>query len=94
MKIRKITFILVLIIIAMFIVGCGAAEPEPTSTPAIHPGKVLVESRCSTCHGLPQVNNADYSADIWGATIDRMILAGAAVNDEQKALIVDYLVSK
>lgn len=94
MNTREFTLILILTIFALIVVGCGAAEPQPTATPEVHPGKALVESRCGTCHGVAQVNNVDYSADIWDTTIDRMIQAGAPVNDEQKELIIEYLVSK
>ena len=90
---RLFALILGLTIIALVIVGCGVAEPEPTPTPAVHPGKALVEGRCGTCHGVARVNTANFSREGWGATIDQMIALGAKVNDEQKEMIVDYLVS-
>jgi hypothetical protein len=81
----KYTLLVALVIASMVLVGCGSAEPTP------HPGEALVNSKCSTCHGLAQVENATYSRGIWETTVDRMVLAGMVATDEEKALIVDYL---
>lgn len=81
----KYTLFVALVIVSIVLVGCGTAEPTP------HPGEALVNSKCSTCHGLAQVENATYSRAIWETTVDRMVLAGMSISDEDKALIVDYL---
>jgi len=84
----KYTLLVVLVIVSMVLVGCGSSEPaEPTP----HPGEALVNAKCSTCHGIEQVNNATYSRGIWETTVERMELAGLSITDEEKALIVDYL---
>ena len=82
----KYTFLVVLVIVTIVLVGCGsAAEPTP------HPGQALVETKCSTCHSIVQVNNAKYSREMWDSTVNRMVMAGMQVTDEQKAQIIDYL---
>lgn len=84
----KYTLFVALVIASMVLVGCGSSEPaEPTP----HPGEALVNAKCSTCHGLAQVENATYSRGIWETTVDRMVLAGMTISDEDKALIIDYL---
>ena len=91
MKIRS----LILILICMSIlaaVGCGpAATPEPTPTPEVHKGKAIVAVRCIGCHEIGRVNNAKYDREGWQMTVDRMVLTGAQLTDEQKELVVDYL---
>jgi len=86
---------LVIIIVGMIIlttVGCGPAPtPEPTPTPEVHKGKAIVASRCIGCHDLNRVKNAKYDRDSWQMTVDRMVLSGAELSDEQTDLVVDYL---
>ncbi len=90
----KIVFILVLLIFIMIIMGCSqATPPEPTVTPAptAHPGKALVNSRCVGCHDISRVTNYRSDREGWELTVDRMILLGAELNDEQREQVIDYL---
>ena len=80
--------IVILVIVAIVLAGCGSAEPTP------HPGEALVASKCSTCHGIAQVNNADYSRDVWQSTVERMKLHGLSVTTEEESQIVDYLATR
>lgn len=91
MKIR--TFILILVCMSILTaVGCGpAATPEPTPTPEVHKGKAIVAVRCIGCHEIGRVNNAKYDREGWQMTVDRMVLTGAQLTDEQNELVVDYL---
>jgi cytochrome c2 len=82
----KYAIVVVLVIAMMVLVGCGS-EAEPTP----HPGQALVETKCSTCHSIVQVNNAKYSREIWDTTVNRMVMAGLQITDEQKAQVIDYL---
>jgi len=80
--------VIIFLLAALVLVGCGSKE---TVAPTPHPGQALVQTKCSTCHTLAQVDNAKYSREMWQATVDRMVLAGMQITDEQKELIVDYL---
>ena len=51
----------------------------------------LVNTKCSMCHTLDRVNNADYDAAKWTTTVERMQRNGLVVSDEEKALIIEYL---
>lgn len=84
----KYTFLVVLVIATIVLVGCGSPEP---AVPTPHPGQALVETKCSTCHSIVQVNNAKYSREIWDTTVNKMVMAGMQITDEQKALVIDYL---
>jgi hypothetical protein len=93
MKIRWI--MLGLLIVAMIIlttVGCGSsATPAATPTPEVHPGKALAEGRCGTCHAFSVIENTKYDHKGWEVSVERMILHGAALDDDQKAQVIDYL---
>lgn len=84
----KYTFLVVLVIAAIVLVGCGSPEPV---APTPHPGQALVATKCSTCHSIVQVDNAKYSREIWETTVNRMVMAGMQITDEQKASVIDYL---
>lgn len=96
MKVRNLVLTALMIVIALSMLGCGAAAtpPPPTPTPTPHPGEALVNSRCSTCHPLGLVENAKFSAQGWQIVVERMVMAGTALNSEQQALVVDYLAVK
>jgi mono/diheme cytochrome c family protein len=90
MKKTTIVIVLLIVLISMLTVSCGSAAPaEPT--PDLSVGKALVESRCTTCHGINNITNAKYTREVWTTTVDRMVLSGAVLNDQQKSDIVDYL---
>jgi mono/diheme cytochrome c family protein len=88
----KIVVSVLLFLVAMAVVGCGPEPtPEPPPTPTVHPGKAVVSSRCIGCHELNRVENAAYDKEGWQLTVDRMVLSGAQLTDEQVPLVVDYL---
>lgn len=90
----KIVFISVLLLLIIIIMGCSqASPPEPTATPTptVHPGKALVNGKCVGCHDISRVTNYQSDREGWELTVDRMILLGAELNDEQREQVIDYL---
>jgi len=63
--------------------GDTADEPDPVLA--------LVETKCSMCHTLDRVWEADYDQAGWEDTVDRMKQNGLVVTDEEYEQIVDYL---
>jgi hypothetical protein len=57
-------------------------------------GKAVMEDRCGSCHGLEKVTKASKDRAGWETTVTRMMGKGAALNAEEKAALIDYLVSK
>lgn len=51
----------------------------------------LLQERCSTCHSLERVQNAQKTAAQWEQTVDRMIGKGAKLNNEERAILIAYL---
>jgi len=89
----KRVWIVFLLIISIILTGCGGAAPEPTEPPAptVHPGKSVMNSRCGTCHELSRVTNYRDDLEGWEMTVDRMILLGAELSDQQRTDLIDYL---
>ena len=91
---KELVLLIIAFILIVIFVGCGPKEtPAPTATPTekVHEGKALVASRCIGCHDISRVTNAAYDREGWEKTVERMVLSGAKLNDEQKALVIDYL---
>ncbi len=64
--------------------------PTPQATPAPDP-KAILESVCSSCHGVDFITERKKTRDGWDATVHRMIDKGADLDQESAALLVDYL---
>lgn len=80
----KYLIVVIIVFAATVLAACGgSAEP--------HPGEALVAAKCGECHGMALVDKAKYSRDDWQKTVDRMVLSGMKVTDEELASIVDYL---
>ena len=68
-------------------VGC-----TPTgSSGASGTGQALVDRKCSMCHTLDRVKQAQKDKAGWTATVDRMRGKGAVLSDSEAQLVVDYL---
>jgi mono/diheme cytochrome c family protein len=92
MKKWYIVFGLLMVIFILLGAGCGAAAtPVPTPTQDLSKAKSIVEGRCSTCHGLAQVQAAKYDQAGWEAVVKRMVGNGAQLSAEQQQLAVQYL---
>ena len=53
--------------------------------------KELVEDICSSCHELRRIRSQQLSREQWLDLIKGMLSEGAAVTDQETAMIVDYL---
>lgn len=89
----KWIWIVVLLVSAVLIVGCGGAASEPVekAVPTAHPGKSVMNSKCGTCHDLSRVTEYRDDLEGWEMTVDRMILLGAELSDQQRTDLIDYL---
>lgn len=68
-------------------------ETETEVTETMDDVEALIIDRCSACHSVDRVFNADKTAEEWDDNIDRMIDYGAEVSDEEKNLMIDWLTS-
>src|SRR5438552_560165 len=71
-------------------VGSLAAQ-QPASPSDDDKAKALVESKCTACHGLDEVQNAHLDKPGWTESIDFMRTKGMEIKDEEVPIIVNYL---
>lgn len=77
------------------------AMPQPTATaemtqpeqPAVDV-EALIKEKVAGNHDLDRIFNATKTRAEWEETLDRMIGYGAKINEEEKQLIIDYLLSR
>ncbi len=56
--------------------------------------EALILEKLQGHHSVNIVLDAHKSRDEWNTTLDRMIAKGAVLSEEEKALIIDWLVSR
>lgn len=56
--------------------------------------EALIDEKVAGNHDLGRIFNADKTREEWETTIDRMIGYGAKISEEEKTLIIDYLLSR
>lgn len=74
---------------------------EPTSPPTEEAdsdeddsgeaGKALLQERCTVCHSLDRVKNAEKDLTGWQKIISRMLDNGADLTDGEQAILAKYL---
>src|SRR5437016_12629279 len=80
----------------MFIAFCcagsaqGPAGPAPASLPA-GDAKTLVENACTTCHAATMITGTGHTPEDWKLLVERMVSAGADVQQNQMKMVTDYL---
>ncbi len=68
--------------------------PETESPEPVASGEEIVEGACSQCHDAARVFVQPYAVD-WSSIVDEMNDAhGAALTDEEKAAVVEFLGSR
>jgi len=66
-------------------------EPAEEEQPAPDDGATLLEERCATCHGLDRVTQEKKTREEWERNVARMVAKGAELNEEEQAILVEYL---
>lgn len=100
MKKSLLATLLLLTVLVLLVSACSStATPTSTSAASGNDGEVdevkaLIDERCSECHSVNIVYNASYDEARWSELIDEMIDRGADVSDEEKALMIDWLLAQ
>ena len=93
---------LLMLIIVTFVAACAQSTTTPTqeatspagNAPTTTDVEALIVERCSRCHSPNKAFNANYNEQQWSDVIDNMVKKGAVVSDEEKALMVEWLISR
>ena len=83
--------VIILVILAAAIAGCGSKQVEPTSAAVAADGATLLQERCTVCHNTDRVTQARKTSAEWDTTVTRMVGKGAQLTDAEKLVLVDYL---
>ena len=80
------------IVLAFLLAGALGAQTQQSSSNDDDKGKSLVQSKCTKCHGLEEVETAYLDKASWKETIEFMRTKGAELKDDEATIIVNYLV--
>ena len=86
---KKIIFLAVFFLL----IGNLTLQAEQTGLPD-EPGKDIVQSKCTACHGLAFILDGNYSAAQWYKVVEDMVKAGLQVTPEEKKTITTYLTTQ
>jgi cytochrome c5 len=76
---------------ALVLVAAGCTPVGKTSQAG--GGLELVQTKCTLCHPVDRINNANHDLAGWNQTIARMRGKGAQVTDAEATQIAEYLAS-
>jgi mono/diheme cytochrome c family protein len=82
-------------VLADYLLKTYGKKPAATNTAAASttdPGKAILESACSVCHGLDGLANHNYtSKGPYESLVRSMVAYGAVVTEAQMTPLVDYM---
>jgi mono/diheme cytochrome c family protein len=93
MKLKRLVVVLSVAVIVGTVIlsGCGGAQDESAQDSVSVSGEVLLEERCTECHGLDRVTSLEQTRGEWEQTVENMINRGAQLTEDEKTVLVDYL---
>jgi len=107
MKKSTIAIIVFSLVVILWISGCSKNNPSSngqTGATAVSTAsgsatddatmKAMILDKLQGHHSIDIVLGAQHTRDEWNATLDRMIARGAPINEEEKKVIIDWLVSR
>ncbi len=73
--------------------NASTQAPTPSAETALQQGQLLLQTRCTQCHGLQRALQAKKTRAEWEKTLSRMQSFGASISDAEKNVLLDYLTS-
>jgi len=96
MKKQVLALLVFSVILVLFAASCSGGNSGSSLYP--NDGKPdaaeIFAEECSKCHALDLVKQVSYDVDQWETAVDRMVIKGAVLNDEEKAIVTEYLIDK
>jgi cytochrome c5 len=53
--------------------------------------KILINTNCSVCHSTSRISAAEKDLAGWTSTVNRMLSKGAALSEDEVALVIQFL---
>jgi hypothetical protein len=89
---KSLPLISIILIVAFTLSACAqqpaSVEPKPVDV------KALLVEKLAGEHTLEYVLKEKRTAEEWSVVIDRMIEYGAKINDQEKSLIIEWLLEQ
>jgi hypothetical protein len=92
-EMKKLLPIMSLILIVAFTLSACAQQPTSVESKPVDV-KALVLEKLEGEHTLEYVLKVKRTAEEWGVVIDRMIGYGVKINDQEKSLIIEWLLEQ
>jgi hypothetical protein len=86
-SVLAIAFLVLFLI--LLIAACGGAAPSGDKE--LGDGETLLQERCTVCHSLNRVEQAQKSSEEWQQNVTRMMNKGAKLSEHEKTVLVEYL---
>jgi hypothetical protein len=107
MKTRFLTITVVICLFAILLAACGGSQNPPAGSSS-QPGAAvttapagsgtdamaIIQQRLQNHHGIDRILNAHHTREEWNNTLDRMNRYGAGITEDEKKIIIDYLLSR
>jgi hypothetical protein len=74
-------------------VATTSGDSSLSATPTVDVNALILE-KLQNHHSIDRVYGAKHTREEWNATLDRMIGYGAKISEDEKKIIIDYLMSK
>jgi uncharacterized membrane protein len=92
-------------LIIIILAACSQSTPTPTvdqiqvdqtqvDQTQVDQAQALIEEKCSVCHSANIVFQSNYDEAGWSRVFDVMIQRGAQVSDQEKTIMIDWLLSQ
>jgi hypothetical protein len=107
MKIKFFAAFAAIFILMSLLTACGGTQNPPAENAAPPAAAVtvaqanpsvdamaLIQEKLQGHHDLDRILNAHHTREEWNATLDRMIKYGANISEDEKKIIIDYLLSR
>jgi mono/diheme cytochrome c family protein len=87
--------VILLALLSLVLAACGSSTQAPATSAPSQSGTIdaaaLLQTRCSTCHGVNEATRERLSASEWEQMVTNMVQRGAQLSDAEKAALVAYL---
>ena len=96
-----IAMVVVFLLGSLAAVSCGTGQgatavpsQQQQVTPPALDGQALVQERCTKCHDLGRITQAQKTQAEWQATVQRMVGKGASLSAAEQEAVIQYLAEK
>lgn len=74
------------VLAALTLAACAPSAPKEYTD-----GAEIAQVRCTGCHDLTRLKEAQYDRVGWQLAVSRMIARGALLSDNEAATLIDFL---